>query len=363
MAALSNFSIERIVGNGSNGTRSQATNNTRNLAAMATSSILQPNQVNAHVNNNWMGVGSTSGQGGSGTRPVWRTWQSNMAGPSGLATSVGLTLPAHSGTGSSTAVPPATGSQQPQGTSLRPLLSFLPLSTSNSGSQGPGGQGTALLMYSAVVAGQKRPSEGESSRAKQCRYMDQEPGTSSVEEDTVDEPFDPEEYYSAAERKAPKENRQKRFWKCIDKEKRRRCLIITQFQTLQQPIHPKPMMTSLCTLGRVSHRSQMIVSGGFRLPSLQQHAGPHTKLWCELLEQKLAPSSGGLVPVDVVLDTVQKLVATIGNSTNYVSQVRRDVIISNIEARKQGLAQILQKACSLTWRMHRSSLALPSGKL
>ena len=179
--------------------------------------------------------------------------------------------------------------------------------------------------------------------------MDQEEETVTTEEDTVDEPFDPDEYryYSAAVHKASSEIRQyveKRFRKCIDKEKRKK--MFSENPVPDTPaVHPPQADDDIVTfLGRSFPQKQ-----DDRLRRIQAtivtSVSPLTKLWGELLEQNLTPSSGGLVPVDIILDTLQKSVAMIGNATNYVSQIKREVIISQIEIKKKGLVQILRKAC------------------
>ena len=51
------------------------------------------------------------------------------------------------------------------------------------------------------------------------------------------------------------------------------------------------------------------------------------------------------MPVDTVLDTLQRSIVLIGNASNYVSQVRRDVIIRKLESHNKGLASVLKSIC------------------
>ena len=71
-------------------------------------------------------------------------------------------------------------------------------------------------------------------------------------------------------------------------------------------------------------------------------------LWLQLEEQKLAPGQGSLVPVEVVLDTIQKSLVLIRNASNYISEARRDLIISRISQKQKGLAKILKSVCRET---------------
>ncbi len=74
-------------------------------------------------------------------------------------------------------------------------------------------------------------------------------------------------------------------------------------------------------------------------------AAPALCLWKELEEQGFTSGQGGLMPVDTVLDTLQRSIVLIGNASNYVSQVRRDVIIRKLESHNKGLASALKSTC------------------
>ena len=68
-------------------------------------------------------------------------------------------------------------------------------------------------------------------------------------------------------------------------------------------------------------------------------------LWAQLSEQQLTVGQGGLVPVDVVLATIQKSLVLVGNASNYVSQMRRDTVIDKLRVKKKNLAASLKSIC------------------
>ena len=74
-------------------------------------------------------------------------------------------------------------------------------------------------------------------------------------------------------------------------------------------------------------------------------AGPLTTLWANMLEQGMDRSSGAVIPVDGVIDTIQRALSLLGNSVNYISQARRDLIISQLEFKKKDLGKVMRKAC------------------
>lgn len=71
---------------------------------------------------------------------------------------------------------------------------------------------------------------------------------------------------------------------------------------------------------------------------------PALNLWRELEEQGISASHDGLVPVDTVLDVIQKMVL-VGNASNYISQCRRDNVITKREFRSKGLTSVMKSVC------------------
>ena len=74
-------------------------------------------------------------------------------------------------------------------------------------------------------------------------------------------------------------------------------------------------------------------------------AAPAINLWVNLDQQQLTSGQGGLVPVDVVLEVIQRSLVLVGNASNYISQMRRDIIIRKLEDRNRGLARTLRSIC------------------
>ena len=72
---------------------------------------------------------------------------------------------------------------------------------------------------------------------------------------------------------------------------------------------------------------------------------PALNLWRDLDEQGISTGQGGLVPVDSVLDVIQRTVVLVGNASNYISQCRRDNVIAKMEFRNKGLASIMKSVC------------------
>jgi hypothetical protein len=72
-------------------------------------------------------------------------------------------------------------------------------------------------------------------------------------------------------------------------------------------------------------------------------AAPLATLWANLIDQKLK-GEAALIAADEVVEIIQRSLSLLGNSINYISQARRDVIISKLETEKKGLAKIMRKA-------------------
>ena len=66
-------------------------------------------------------------------------------------------------------------------------------------------------------------------------------------------------------------------------------------------------------------------------------AAPAINLWVNLDQQQLTSGQGGLVPFDVVLEVIQQSLVLVGIASNYISQMRRDIIIRKLEDRNRGL--------------------------
>ena len=65
----------------------------------------------------------------------------------------------------------------------------------------------------------------------------------------------------------------------------------------------------------------------------------------KFVQQQLTSGQGGRVPVDVVLEVIQRSLVLVGNASNYTSQIRRDIIIRKLEDRNRRLATTLHSIC------------------
>ena len=72
---------------------------------------------------------------------------------------------------------------------------------------------------------------------------------------------------------------------------------------------------------------------------------PVLNLWQELDEQGISTSQGGLVPVEAVLDVLQRTVVLVGNASNYISQCRRDNVVTKMEFKNKSLASVMKSIC------------------
>ena len=75
-------------------------------------------------------------------------------------------------------------------------------------------------------------------------------------------------------------------------------------------------------------------------------AAPPLNLWRELHDQGLDRSPDSLIPVGTVLESIQKSLVLTGNASNYVSLIRRDLIISKMDSKNRNLAKVMKSICT-----------------
>ena len=80
-------------------------------------------------------------------------------------------------------------------------------------------------------------------------------------------------------------------------------------------------------------------------PAVLASAAPCLNLWKNLSEQGMTNYQNSLVPVETVMDMIQRSVVLVGNASNYISQVRRDHTIFHMGRNNSGLAQTLKSVC------------------
>ena len=161
------------------------------------------------------------------------------------------------------------------------------------------------------------------------------------------EDFDPDSYYSSTAShfsKVVTDYIENRFRKCIPKEQRKKMLKDNPVPNTPAAKVPQSDDDIVAFLGQ-----EFPVKADKRLIRIQATvlavSAPLATLWANLVEQDLTNDRGALISADDVKDTIQRSLALLGNSVNYISQARRDLIISKLESKKKGLAKIMRKAC------------------
>ncbi len=167
------------------------------------------------------------------------------------------------------------------------------------------------------------------------------------QEDLVMESFDPDNYYASSGQSLPQsitDYVETRFRKCIPVDKRRKMFKDNPIPDTPAAKPPQPDDDIVAFLGR-----DFPAKSEKRLRRIQATtiavAGPLTTLWANFVEQDMGQGSGTLISVDDVIDTIQRSLSLLGNSVNYISQARRDLIISQLEYKKKGVGKVMRKVC------------------
>ena len=175
--------------------------------------------------------------------------------------------------------------------------------------------------------------------SKRRRYFEPDDSDSDSESD---EGFDLESYYDSATEDRTAEDVQKfisvAFKRCLAHQKRKE---LENFQSHRQPKPQKQTHSLQISWGSVIQDKQLS-----RIQtSILAACAPLTDLWSRLCDQGLSGEEDELIPVEEVLKVIRASVALIGNSSNYVSQLRRKTIIEALPADKANLAKIMKQVC------------------
>ena len=224
-------------------------------------------------------------------------------------------------------------SNQPYGnTSLEGDTSdFMPLDTST-----PSHASQGKKLCTRRIA--KQPHIGASSDSDNS-----DEASSDEEGDTVGD-FDPDNYYSSNSQfpKVVNNYIEKRFRRCIPREQRKKMLRDNPIPSTPAAKVPQVDDDIVAFLGQeFPHKLDKCLSK--IQGTTVAVAAPLATLWANLIEQKLT-GEAALIAADDVVETIQRSLSLLGNSINYISQARRDVIISKLETKKKGLAKIMRKA-------------------
>lgn len=189
--------------------------------------------------------------------------------------------------------------------------------------------------------------DSDSDPDSQSQPREEDKDEQEEQEDQVTESFDPDNYYAASGQSLPpsiSDYVEKRFRKCIPVDKRRKMFKDNPIPDTPAAKPPQPDDDIVAFLGK-----DFPSKSDKRLRRIQATtiavAGPLTTLWANLVEQDMGQGSGTLIPVDDVIDTIQRSLSLLGNSVNYISQARRELIISQLEYKKKGLGKVMRKVC------------------
>lgn len=229
----------------------------------------------------------------------------------------------------------------------------------NTPSMGAGSSSDPAPVYIPLRG--KRPRDAPSHKGKnpapkkrreacsEVEYSVENPSTSSDSEDDGDlaESFDPVSFYSKSDNSLPE------ALESYVKSHFRSCLTgsIRKSMAKDDPLPDHVYLKSLQAddsivdfLGKdfpskLDNQLKRIQS------AILAAAAPPLNLWKELHDQGLCGSSDGLVPVNTVLEMIQKSLVLTGNASNYTSLVRRDLIISKMDSKNKNLSKVMKSIC------------------
>ena len=183
----------------------------------------------------------------------------------------------------------------------------------------------------------------ESPRAKRPRYF------SYGEQDSDDEDStnDPESYYGAASVELSQEVNdfvKATFKRCLPKQQRLH----------MAKEYPKPSGESV-KVPKIDQEIRGALGKEFstrrdsKLSKVQATvlatAAPIANFWSHLAEQDFSGKDEELIPVGEVLKVFKDTLVLIGNSSNYISQLRRKEISESMKSTRPKLSQFLQEVC------------------
>lgn len=212
-----------------------------------------------------------------------------------------------------------------------------------------------LLMSSSSCASTKGKRRGDDELpkgggSKKPRYFDPEyielESEEEEEEPTPAEPFDPDSFHERA-RKLPEsieKYAQKHFRSCLKGSLRKA-------MSKENPLPDSKALQCLKTddaikdfMGK-SFPKKLDDTYKRIQSSVNAAAAPALSLWRDLDEQGFSSGHEHLMPVDCVLEMIQKTLVLIGNSSNYVSQCRRDNIVFKMKRQNPTLGSALAGIC------------------
>ena len=192
------------------------------------------------------------------------------------------------------------------------------------------------------------PDVQHNDRAKQTRYYESEDSEEDEPDKSLAEEFDPESYYHANQKLNLSESVQKyvdtHFRSCLSREV---CRAMARDNPLPDIPSLHPPETDDVLVDYMNNDFPSSSEEHYkRIQTAVISAGaPMLNLWAHLEEQQLTVGQGGLIQTEVVLEMIQKSLVLLGNASNYVSEIRRDLIIGKLSKKKRSLGRVLKSAC------------------
>ena len=199
---------------------------------------------------------------------------------------------------------------------------------------------------SALKRARLSDDDSDSDSDGQSQPIEENDEEQEEQEDQVTESFDPDNYAASGQSLSQDitDYVEKRFRKCIPVDKRRKTFKDNPIPDTPAAKPPQPDDDIVAFLGKDFPSKSDKCLRRIQATTIAV-AGPLTTLWANLVEQDMGQGSGTLIPADDVIDTIQRSLSLLGNSVNYISQARRDLIISQLEYKKKGLGKVMRKVC------------------
>ena len=222
-----------------------------------------------------------------------------------------------------------------------PQQAQAPLNTVCAASSSSKGKGKRLITPSEEMPASKR---GKYPEVEDISSADSD---MSKDEEELAEPFDPSSFYNVPKRPLP-DNIEKyadlHFCSCLSGSVRK-----AMGREIPLPnCHALRSLQADDTIKDFMDRDfPKKTDDRYKRMQLAVNASvaPALNLWQELEEHGISASHGGLVPVDTVLDVIQRTVVSVGNASDYISQCRRDNVITKMEFRSKGLLSVMKSVC------------------
>ena len=213
-----------------------------------------------------------------------------------------------------------------------------------------------LPLATSKGKGRKRRGEEETPRPKRPRYYEEVDSTCVISDsdseeefgEDLAEPFDPNSFYKKSPKvdvpEAIESSLQKYFQSNLETTARRSMAREDPLPDIPALRCPRADDVIADFMGK-DFPSKIDSQYRRMQTAVLASAAPAINLWINLDQQQLTSGQGGLVPVDVVLGVIQRSLVLVGNASNYISQMRRDIIIRKLEDRNRGLARTLRSIC------------------